>query len=235
MSEKESTYSESTEHGQTPSWTEVGASHKSLNNVVTDALRKAILHGQFKPGDRLREVRLAEMFNVSRNPIREALRILQAEGIVEINPRKGARVPLLSPEEIAEIIELRAELEGMSARYAARRCTDESRKSLQALLDEGNKAESENNAEQLQELNEKFHDMLAQAGKNRFLADFMRSLHERTLWLFANSTEQRINDTWKEHAAILQAVIASDVELSSALSMRHVKEVGKAIIKELET
>lgn len=220
---------------QSPSWNEIGTSHKSLNNVVTDALRQAILRGEFKPGDRLTEVRLAEMFNVSRNPIREALRVLQAEGIVEINPRKGARVPLLSLEEISEIIELRAELEGMSAKYAARRCTEESRKSLQALLDEGNKAEAANDIESLQDLNKKFHDLLAQAGKNRFLADFMRSLHERTLWLFANATEERITDTWKEHAAILQAVIASDIELSSALAMRHVKEVGKAIIKELET
>lgn len=219
---------------QASPWTEVGSTHKSLNNVVTEALRKAILHGKFKPGDRLTEVALAEMFNVSRNPIREALRILQAEGIVEINPRKGARVPLLSNEEISEIIELRAELEGMSAKYAAKRCSDEMRESLQGLLDKGNKAYSGNNIKSLQAINNQFHTLLAEAGKNRFLADFMRSLHERTQWLFANKTDNRVQVTWEEHADILNAILSSDAELSSALAIRHVKEAGKVIVAQIE-
>lgn len=232
MNEKDS-YPTSNENRESPSWTEIGSSHKSLNNVVTEAIRKAILHGDFKPGDRLTEVRLAEMFNVSRNPIREALHVLQAEGIVEINPRKGARVPLLSFDEVTEIIELRAELEGMSAKYAADRCTEETRTELQALLEAGNKAYQQKDIAQLQVLNDKFHKLLAEAGKNRFLADFMQSLHERTQWLFSNTTDSRIADTWQEHAAIMEAVLSSDTELSSALAMRHVKDAGKLIIKEI--
>lgn len=213
--------------------TDIGTSHKSLNQVVVDALRDAIFRGEFRPGDRLTEAKLAEMFNVSRNPIREALRVLHAEGIVEINPRKGARVPLLSVNEIDEIIELRAELEGMSAKFAARRCTDEMRATLQELLEAGDRAYQENDIDRLAELNRKFHDLLAQGGKNRFLATFMRSLRERTLWLFESSSDQRISDTWKEHKAILEAVISRDSELSSALAVRHVKEVGKTITEEL--
>lgn len=210
----------------------VGDSHRSLNEVVTDALRHAILHGQFELGERLREARLAEMFNVSRNPIREALRVLEVEGLVEIVPRKGARIPLLSSDEIAEIIEVRAELEGMSARLAATRCTDEARTSLQRLLEEGNRAERENDIELLQEMNDRFHDRLAEVGKNRFLAEFMRSLRERTLWLFKLSGQARIIETWREHAAILQAVMSADPQLSSALAMRHVKEVGKTLTEK---
>ncbi len=210
----------------------VGDSHRSLNEVVTDALRHAILHGQFELGERLRESRLAEMFNVSRNPIREALRVLEVEGLVEIVPRKGARIPLLSSDEIAEIIEVRAELEGMSARLAATRCTDEARATLQRLLEEGNRAEQGNDVELLQEMNDRFHDQLAEVGKNRFLAEFMRSLRERTLWLFKLSGQARIIETWREHAAILKAVMSADPQLSSALAMRHVKEVGKTLTEK---
>ena len=212
---------------------DVGRSHKSLNQAVVDALREAIFRGDFKPGDRLTEIKLAEMFNVSRNPIREALRVLNAEGIVEINPRKGARVPLLSLDEIEEIIELRAELEGMSARFAARRCTGEMRATLRSLLADGDVADETCDTERLIELNRRFHDLIAEAGKNRFLATFMRSLHERTLWLFESSTDERVSDTWKEHRAILEAVIGEDAELSSVLAARHVKEVGKTISRNM--
>ncbi len=121
-------------------WDRIGRSRETLNNIVADAMREAILSGQFKPGDRLPEPQLAEMFGVSRNPIREALKVLSNEGLVEISPRKGARVPLMSPEELNEIIDLRAELEGISARNAARHCAKDTRQALQALLDEGNGA-----------------------------------------------------------------------------------------------
>lgn len=213
----------------------LGGSHKSLNEVVTQALRQAILSGEFELGERLPESHLAERFNVSRVPIREALRVLQVEGIVEIIPRKGARIPLLSNEEIAEIIELRAELEGMSARLAAIRCGDDSRKALSLLLEEGNRAERDNNVALLCQMNDRFHDQLAEVGKNRFLAEFMRSLRERTLWLFKKSVEYRVIETWREHAGILQSVIAADPQLSSALAMRHVKEVGKTLIAKAPT
>jgi DNA-binding GntR family transcriptional regulator len=214
-----------------PSWAAIGSSHKSLNDAVTDALRQAILHGKFEPGERLTEVRLAEIFKVSRNPVREALRVLQVEGTVEIIPRKGARVPLLSLEEIEEIIELRAELEGMSAKYAAKRCTEETRNFLQALLDDGNKAAEQGNLDVLQDFNIKFHSSFAEMGKNRFLASFTKSLNEKTQWLFANRSEQRVAENWQEHAAILKAVISADAELSSVLAMRHVEELGKEITK----
>lgn len=121
-------------------WGQIGRGRQSLNNVVADALRDAILTGQFKPGDRLPEPQLAEMFGVSRNPIREALQVLSNEGLVEISPRKGARVPLMSFGELAETIELRAELEGISARYAARHCHNQTRQTLTKLLEDGDNA-----------------------------------------------------------------------------------------------
>ncbi len=218
---------------QRPSWAQIGASHKSLNHAVTDALRQAILNGEFKPGERLTEASLAATFNVSRNPIRDALRALQVEGTVERTPRKGARVPLLSLGEVEEIIELRAELEGMSAKYAARRCNEESRAFLRTLLDRGNRAAKQNDTELLQACNNQFHQSFAQIGKNRFLAGFMKSLNEKTQWLFAKRSEKRVTENWREHAAILKAVIAADGELASVLAVRHVEELGEEITKRM--
>ncbi len=216
-----------------PSWAQIGASHKSLNHAVTDALREAILNGEFKPGERLTEARLAETFNVSRNPIRDALRALQVEGTVERTPRKGARVPLLSLGEVEEIIELRAELEGMSAKYAARRCTDETRAFLRTLLERGDRAAQQDDTRLLQEYNDQFHQSFAKIGKNRFLAGFMKSLNEKTQWLFAKRSEKRVAENWREHAAILKAVIAADAELASVLAVRHVEELGEEITKRM--
>ena len=215
-------------------WADVGNAYKSINAVITDAVRQAILNGHFKPGQRLTEVGLAKAFNVSRNPVREALLVLEVEGIVEISPRRGARVALLSSDEIQEIIELRAEMEGMSARYAAARCTDEARASLRKLLEEGNQAEKSGDVEILRELNQQFHNQIAMAGKNRFLVGFMKTLQEKTQWIFANRPEQNPADSWKEHAAILEAVISADAELASVLAKRHVEDIGKEIARASE-
>lgn len=216
------------------SWADIGSAHKSINMAVTDTLRQAILGGRFKPGERLTEVGLANAFDVSRNPVREALRVLEAEGIVEINPRKGARVALLSMEEIEEIIELRAELESMSAKYAARRCNERMRAELQELLDHGNEAVIAGDEEVLRELNHKFHNQIAMAGKNRFLVGFMKGLNEKTQWIFANRPDENVTGNWKEHAAILQAVIDADHELAAVLAKRHVEDIGKEIAKATE-
>ncbi len=214
-------------------WRDIGKARQSLNNVVADALREAILSGQFKPGDRLPEPQLAEMFGVSRNPIREALQVLSNEGLIEISPRKGARVPLMSYEELAETIELRAELEGISARNAARHATDATRKALKVLLREGSDALAAKNTDVLQAMNDRFHDELARAGKNRYLAEFMRSLRDRTYWLFSTKAQVRAEVSWQEHARILEAVVAGDDRHAADLASDHVRRVGDTLLAEM--
>lgn len=216
-------------------WKGLGNRHQSLNDVVADALRQAILSGQFKPGDRLPEPQLAEMFGVSRNPIREALHILSHEGLIEINRRKGARVQLLSYDEIAETIELRAELEGLSARNAARHRDEQTRAALCELLEAGNAAYAADDMEALRTLNDQFHTALAAASRNRYLAEFMRTLRDRTYWLFSTKTYERAADSWLEHARILEAVVASDEKKAATLASEHVRKVGDALLKDVAT
>jgi len=210
-------------------WSDIGGSHQSLHGAVTKSLRDAILRGRFRPGERLTESNLAQIFQVSRNPIREALRALQVEGLVEVNPRKGARVRLVSDKEAEELIELRADLESINARNAARRCDDETRRALREILEQGNAAATGVDKQKLQPINDRFHAALADAGRNRYLADYVKTLRERTLWLFAGVRSERAVESWREHAAILEAVMNGDAELASLLAARHVRKVGELV------
>src|SRR5690348_9417520 len=99
----------------------VGARHLPLNRMVADAIRERILGGEFEPGERLAEERLSEELGVSRMPVREALRALAAEGMVTIAPRRGASITAYTPAQILELVEVRATLEGLNARLAAKR------------------------------------------------------------------------------------------------------------------
>lgn len=211
----------------------IGTSHESLNAAVTRSLREAIVKGKFRPGERLREPALARMFQVSRNPVREALLALKAEGLIETSPRRGARVRLVSETDAAEIIELRVELERINARHAAQRCDDELRRALSELVEAGNEAAQTPNTDLLRELNDRFHDIVADGGRNRYVADYVRTLREKTLWLFASARTERVVESWHEHAAIAKSILAGDAELAGLLAARHVQGAGEMVRAEL--
>jgi len=201
-----------------------------LNDLVREAIREAIVSGKLEPGDRLVEGKLALEFGVSRNPVREALKALNNEGVVAISPRRGAVVAELSPEEVGEVIELRAALEGLSARLAARRLRPEAASLLKDILDRGDAAVASGDHEELSRLNEAFHAELARSGSNRFLADFMRTLRTKTHWIFSRIARERAVESWDEHAGILRAVLDRDEEMAGLLASRHVTRVGEAVM-----
>lgn len=210
----------------------IGQHHMSLRDIITDAIRRNILTGHLKPGSRLVEDRLAEEFGVSRNPVREALRSLETEGLVEVVPRRGALVASLSDDEMQEIGELRAALEGLSARLAARRVTEEMRRRIAEIVDRGDRAAAAGDADQLNQLNNEFHVFLAEAGRNRFLADFMRALRDRTHWMYLSSMSWRRGEAWREHASILRAIADGDEELAAVLANRHVTNAAAAYAEQ---
>src|SRR5260370_41104902 len=197
-----------------------------LRDIITEEIRQAILSGRYKPGQRLIEDRLAQDFDVSRNPVREALRSLAAEGLVALTARRGATVAAPSAADAREMIEVRATLEALNARHAARRRDPEVIALLSEVLRQGSAAAASGSLDALPDLNARFHDALAAAGSNRVLGDLMRSLRLRTGTVFAPLGAWRSRETWEEHAAILKAVIAGDEELSALLAERHVMKAG---------
>jgi len=211
----------------------LGQQHTPLRDVIKAEIRRAIVQGAYKPGERLVEDRLAEDFGVSRNPVREALRALAAEGLIEVTARKGAMVPELSAEVAQELIEVRATLEGLNARLAARRRDHAMLAQLAQIMAAGNKAMTDGRIDALRPLNARFHDALAAAGSNRVLEDLMRSLRERSSIAFIPPTLQLAEQTWAEHADILKAVIAGDEALATLMAERHVLNAGKLFLAQL--
>ncbi|HZQ73567.1 MAG TPA: GntR family transcriptional regulator [Burkholderiales bacterium] len=204
--------------------------HPSLGQRVAEELRRSILTNRRKPGDRLVEEQLSEELGVSRIPIREALRVLAAEGLVDVQPRRGASVADISPEVARDLVEVRATLEGLNARLAARHHQPEIVAELREVLTAGNRAARSGNVDDLVRLNGEFHDKLAEAGRNTILWDIMRVLRERTSLVFAVNTARRAREDWSEHSEILAAVIAGDEERAAVLATRHVHRAAEATL-----
>src|SRR5258705_3795641 len=158
----------------------LGEAHSSLHDQVVAELRQAILSGRLKPGERLIEGRIADELGVSRNPVREAIRALASEGLIEVTARRGAAVATMTEQEARETIEVRALLEGQNARLSASRQDKEILRRIEAVLDEGAEAVAANRNDELTDLNQQFHHELAEAGQNRLLAHLLKRLRERT-------------------------------------------------------
>ena len=207
-------------------------SDRSLTEVVSEQIRGRILAGSLKPGERLVEDRLSAELGVSRVPVREALRGLSVEGLVTLLPRRGATVVEVTPESVAELVEVRALLEGLNAKLAAQRHDPEIIGQLKDTLARGNRAAKSGTAEELAHLNAEFHERLAVASRNTVLSEVMRGLRERTSIAFAINGRTRARDDWDEHAGVLAAVIAGDAELAALLANRHVQNAAAAFARQ---
>ena len=205
----------------------------SLSQLVSDKIRGDILEGRFKPGERLVEDKLSAELGVSRVPVREALRGLSMEGLVRLEPNRGATVIEVTPELVRELVEVRTLLEALNARLAARRHDPKIVALLQDTLRRGNEAAQSGTSEDLARLNAEFHERLAEASRNSVLSDIMRSLRERTSLAFSINGRARAREDWREHAGILAAVIDGDEEMAALLAGRHVRNAAAAFRRTL--
>lgn len=213
----------------------LGEEYASLHGRVVDELRQRILNRQLKPGERLVEERLAEELGVSRNPVREAIRVLASEGLVEVNARRGASVINMTMQEARETVEVRALLEGQNARLAARRHDKEVIKRIEAVLNKGTQAAEHGRFDQLSQLNQQFHRELAAASQNTVLGDLLKRLRERTAMLFSPTDPSQQRRAWDEHAGILRAIIDGDERLAAMLAAEHVMRAGQDYLLGLDT
>ena len=212
------------------------AAREPLGRQALGRLRRAILSGALKPGERLVEERLSADFGMSRVPIREAIKQLVAEGLAvpsEQGPgKRGAQVADLTPDFARDLIEVRAVLEGLNARLAARHRKPEALTGIRHLLEQGQAVAATGAAEELARLNASFHDLLVDAGANRVLQELMRPLRERTELVFRRNSPGRAVQDWQEHAMILWAVAEGDEELAALLATRHVHNAARARLRD---
>lgn len=206
----------------------VGRRHQPLRETVADEIRGAILAGRLAPGDRLVEDRLADELGVSRNPVREALRMLQSEGYVEIVPRRGASVAQLTAEEGHDLLEVRGPLEALAARLAARRITADGIEALRDVHRRGTAAAAQGQLDDLPPLNTEFHAGIVAAAGNVYLADFIRSLRDKIQWVYAADVKARAAESWKEHGELLEAIAQGDEDYAADLASAHIFHAQRA-------
>lgn len=192
---------------------------------VYKRLADHIVFGYFKPGQRLTEEGLAEVMQVSRTPVREAMVRLEQEGLIDMSSRQGAMVRALGFTESQHVYEVRAVLEGLAARLAAEHITPEKicaiNNELRASL-EDIKHDDERN---LIQHNNRFHDVIVAAAENPLLKKTIHPLRAQinllriTLW---SKAPQRVNQTLKEHEEIYEAIAAGDEKLAERLASDHI-------------
>lgn len=201
---------------------------QSRATALRDLIEEAILTGVFAPGQRLDEVTLAARYEVSRTPIREALRQLEAMELVEIQPHRGAFVKVIAFPEMMQMFEVMAELEGMCARLAARRCTAEQLQRLEAAHQACAATLTTGDADEYYYANETFHKMLYAASGNTFLARMATSLQTR-LKPFRRlqlRVPGRMQSSSAEHGSIVAALRAADAASAEQLAEAHVTIQG---------
>jgi DNA-binding GntR family transcriptional regulator len=194
----------------------------SQGEVAYEALLQAIREGQFRPGDRLREIDISDRLSLSRTPIREALRKLESDGVVEHRPRLGAVIRTLSHAEVVELYEMRVVLERTAAEMAAKHAIAAE---VDELGDINAAIAGAANPDRAAALNQKFHRCIYLATRNRFLLESARALNNALLLLGPTTLadEARIKTVSHQHQDIINAIRAGDTQAAGAAAMVHLE------------
>ncbi|MER7198234.1 GntR family transcriptional regulator [Streptomyces sp. CB01635] len=195
---------------------------------VCTAIRDDIVSGVYERGGRLTEEVLARRYGVSRVPVREALRTLEAEGFVVTRRHAGACVAEPSTQEAADQLEIRMLLEPLAAARAAQRRTEAHLKVLRGLVRLGQERSRRGQSEDLRSLGSWFHETLAQASGSPGLITMLTQLRHKIAWMYTVEQPARPADSWAEHGAIVDAVARGDVERARALTAQHTERAAAA-------
>lgn len=203
-----------------------GAAGGAADRVYV-SVRGRILEGAYSEGARLGEMELAEALGVSRTPVREALRRLESEGLVETLPNRGARVRTWSPAELDGIFDLRALLEGHAAALAAPRISDADLNALADLVAGMEAATADAEApdyDVITELNGRFHGAVVAAAGNPLLPEIARSLVHVPIVVrtFRQYTPDRLRQSMRQHRDLLDALTAHDPAWAEAVMRTHI-------------
>ncbi|MFF6998359.1 GntR family transcriptional regulator [Streptomyces sp. NPDC008313] len=192
---------------------------------VCTAIRDDIVSGVHERGGRLTEELLARRYGVSRVPVREALRTLEAEGFVVTRRHAGACVAEPTEQEAADLLEMRLLLEPLGAARAAQRRTEAHLKVLRGLVRLGRERARRGDSEDLRSLGGWFHETLAQASGSPALTSTLAQLRRKIAWMYAVETPADPAESWTEYGSIVDAVARGDGERARAVTALHTERV----------
>lgn len=203
----------------------------SLADQVFEKLENDIIQGVYPRGEILTELKLVDQLGVSRTPIRDALRRLEQERLIE-DTGKGSRVVGITEEDLEDIMNIRQRIEGLAAYYAAKNMTPEGLAELTHIVDLQDFYYDKGDAEQLRQVDEQFHDLICYLSERTVIMDTLIPLHRKTRRYRRISMEDwsRTVNTRKEHKAIFDAMASGDADLAESLMGKHIENAKKHML-----
>lgn len=204
----------------------------ALADDIRSWLRDSIVNLDIKPGEQLNELMLAEKLGVSRSPLREAFRLLEAEGFVVRQPGKGAYVREVTADDLLELFPVRAALEGLAAELAATRLTEKELQVLGRITEKMAQAAEQRDVKTYQRLNYEFHKAIVRGAHNRRLEEIINNLGRQAMWyFFATLMFKKFMDyVMDSHREIYLALEARDGKLAARRISEHIIDGGKNIL-----
>ncbi len=210
-----------------------------LRDVVFNTLREAILRGDLVPGERLMELQLASKLGVSRTPIREAIRMLEQEGLAITIPRKGAIVAGMTEKDMQDVLEIREALEELSVQVACDKITEEEIAELQKNMKNFEHSLKSGDLKKMAQADVEFHDVIYRATDNPKLISMLNNLREQMYRYRVEylKNPQNHEQLLKEHEAIYKGIVEKDKDAVTEMIRKHISNqvaVVKHMIREQE-
>jgi DNA-binding GntR family transcriptional regulator len=204
----------------------------TLPAAIAEQLRERIIEGEFAPGSRLNERKLCDRLGVSRTPLREAFRLLESDGLVELHPNRGAHIVSLSENDVRESFELMGALEALSGELACRHITDSEINEIKAFTFQMLACHARRDLPAYYHLNRIIHDRINQAARNSQLTQTYATLNLRiqNLRFRSNFDDDKWNKAAREHEAMAAALEARDGGRLSSILRNHLRQKGEAVL-----
>jgi DNA-binding GntR family transcriptional regulator len=209
--------------------------HRSKTESFQEYLYAKLRTGEFPPGKRLRQDELAQSLGISSTPVREGLSRLIAEGLLTYVPNKGVTVREPQPSSVSEVYAIRIELEGLAAREAAKKLSQEDLERLSSLHQQMADLQSPDKRRAFSEVNDEFHWIICQAAGSELLLSIVRRLWAASPWDGGLLLHGRSSLSVKEHGAILQALQARDPLRAEESMDNHLRSFAESILAVLES
>jgi len=206
--------------------------YKGKTEIIYEQIRKAIMDGSFKMGDRLETDQIAASLGVSRMPVRDAIKRLEIEGLAEVIPHKEVRVATITKDQIKDIFLVRSVLEGLVAREAAEKSTDEKTPELWALYEEAEQlVESGDTFGQIAK-NREFHELIYELTGNKILQSIAANLFDSVelFRLQLLSLPRRPHEVLQDHRELVEAIASKNPDLAEKIMRQHIEISGQIML-----
>ena len=206
---------------------------KTLHEEIANSLREMIMSGELMEGDKIKENELCALMDISKTPLREALRVLSAEGLIQLIPNRGSFVTTPTIEEIKEMFDVMSVLEGVCARAAAEKMNDKDFEKLEKLHNQLEKYANRKNQARYIHFNHSYHSFVQELAGNKTLNQIVNGLRQKILLYRFKSLNLpgRFEQSIQEHRNLLEAFRKRDADIAESLIKSHIKKQSDALEK----